>query len=382
MQKSELTTKNRLKSAFIVLVLTSALTCWSSVTFSANQPKSWFIDQIGNEHPGYRFRFKNTVNLKRVIQAQEKQFNKLMRKPGVVGTAIGWDKTGEPIIRVFSNGVSATDVPTSIDGFAVTVESIGSVYALKYACKKKNKGSSKKCLDENTTSISTTDRLRPVPNGVSIGHPNITAGTLGCIVTQGCHILALSNNHVLADSNDAFVGDLIIQPGVFDGGTYPTDNVGTLFSSVEIIMSETAFNRVDGALALVNGSDFSNTALPDGYGMPKSSWMEPQAGMSVMKYGRTTRFTQGIITGINASVNVNYKICCARFVGQVVVQADSGFSDFALAGDSGSLLVVNGGSDDRRPVGLIFALADDGSVFANPISDVISELGIDNILGY
>ncbi len=35
--------------------------------------------------------------------------------------------------------------------------------------------------------------------GVSVGHPNITAGTLGCLVEKDNEQYILSNNHVLAD---------------------------------------------------------------------------------------------------------------------------------------------------------------------------------------
>jgi hypothetical protein len=40
--------------------------------------------------------------------------------------------------------------------------------------------------------------------------------------------LMLSNNHVLADSNEGKPGDLILQPGSFDGGILSADGVATL----------------------------------------------------------------------------------------------------------------------------------------------------------
>ncbi|NIU63493.1 MAG: hypothetical protein GWN66_23410, partial [Pseudomonas stutzeri] len=64
-----------------------------------------------------------------------------------------------------------------------------------------------------------TAKWRPAPGGVSIGHVDITAGTLGCLVVRGDHIYILSNNHVLANSNEAEPGDAILQPGPHDGGT-------------------------------------------------------------------------------------------------------------------------------------------------------------------
>ena len=70
--------------------------------------------------------------------------------------------------------------------------------------------------------------MRPVPGGISIGHTEITAGTFGCLVKRGSDTYILSNNHVIANSNDAQVGDVIIQPGPVDGGTSPADDIARL----------------------------------------------------------------------------------------------------------------------------------------------------------
>ena len=61
-----------------------------------------------------------------------------------------------------------------------------------------------------------TGRIRPAPGGVSIGHRDITAGTLGCLVAKNGQTFILSNNHVLANSNEADPGDPILQPGPYD----------------------------------------------------------------------------------------------------------------------------------------------------------------------
>ena len=74
--------------------------------------------------------------------------------------------------------------------------------------------------------------------GVSIGHPNIGAGTLGCLVEKGGNHYILSNNHVLANSNDATPGDPVIQPGQEEGGTSPEDNIAILEPYREIDFRE------------------------------------------------------------------------------------------------------------------------------------------------
>src|SRR3989449_10313618 len=65
---------------------------------------------------------------------------------------------------------------------------------------------------------SRTRRIRPAPGGVSIGHIQITAGTLGVLARPNGRPVILSNNHVLANQNAGRVGDPILQPGPADGG--------------------------------------------------------------------------------------------------------------------------------------------------------------------
>ena len=106
-----------------------------------------------------------------------------------------------------------------------------------------------------------TDRWRPAPGGVSIGHYAITAGTLGCLVTKNGQTHILSNNHVLANSNNAKVGDAILQPGPHDGGTM-ADQIAALSGFVPIDFGDapvecgiaTAVEQILNALAKAMGS--------------------------------------------------------------------------------------------------------------------------------
>ena len=54
---------------------------------------------------------------------------------------------------------------------------------------------------------------RPLLIGASVGHVRVTAGTIGAFVRRGERVFLLSNNHVLAASNEASIGDFIRQPG-------------------------------------------------------------------------------------------------------------------------------------------------------------------------
>ena len=62
-----------------------------------------------------------------------------------------------------------------------------------------------------------TKKWRPAPGGVSIGHRDVTAGTLGCLVYKKGVPKVLSNNHVLGNMNKAVKDDPVYQPGVYDG---------------------------------------------------------------------------------------------------------------------------------------------------------------------
>ncbi len=206
---------------------------------------------------------------------------------------------------------------------------------------------------------------RPVPIGVSTGHPSITAGTIGCRVTDDYgNVYASSNNHVYADENRASGGDPVLQPGSYDGGVDPDDAIGTLADFQPIDFG--GFNFIGAAIALTSTDLLDNATPSDGYETPRSSPVSARIGQRVMKYGRTTSLTKGRVYAINASVLVSYESGIALFVGQIIGTP----GNFSAPGDSGSLIVIEKGSDQRRPVGLLFAGSPTITI-ANPIQFVM-----------
>lgn len=297
--------------------------------------------------------------VKAVMEIQNRYTNDIMAKAGVVGVGTGMTEDGRPAIVIFTTAEALAKgerLPLAIEEAPVVVEVTGEFKALK----------------GGGSTFDTTIRHRPAPNGVSLGHPDITAGTLGCLVTKNNTIYILSNNHVMADENQASIGDNILQPGTFDGGQDPADRIATLSAFKTIVFSTTASNVIDAAIADVdNDADVTGATEPAGYGRPRTNPINAAVGMRVKKYGRTTKQTSGRVTAINATVNVGYSTGVARFVNQIVI----GGGSFSAGGDSGSLIVVNGGSNDRRPVGLLFA-GSSTSTIANPIGAVLSEFGV------
>jgi len=229
------------------------------------------------------------------------------------------------------------------------------------------------------------DRHRPLVPGVSVGHEDITAGTLGCFVQTDAGLAILSNNHVLADENRAAIGDPIIQPADSDGGAPPEDLVARLTEYVPLQIA--GVNRVDAAVAaLEDGVDVIAGALLGGQAL-RDELVAPRDALDlgVVKVGRTTGRTAGRVTAFNVrKVVVEYDTSASmRFDGQIEVQDRAG-TDFSLGGDSGALIVT---ADEGRPVGLLFAGSDQGGddggpvTYANPIGSVLDELNATLYLG-
>jgi len=223
-------------------------------------------------------------------------------------------------------------------------------------------------------------RARPAPGGVSVGHVRITAGTIGALVTgrsapRDRRMLILSNNHVLANVNDAAFADPVLQPGPTDGGVNPADQVGVLDRFVRLDF--TAANFVDCATAWCwpDRVSLEHVYLSGGnqqHFRVGSEPIAPALEMSVTKSGRTTQVTTGRITGIGGTVNVNYTGGrTAHFQDVISITGNSGF--FSQGGDSGSLIMTN--NPDRRPVGLLFA-GGSGTTFACRIERVLEALDI------
>lgn len=223
---------------------------------------------------------------------------------------------------------------------------------------------------------SATDKFRPAPAGVSVGHVGGGAGTIACLVTKGGALFILSNNHVLADCNRATLRDLVLQPAAVDSAFNPADPqhlgdaVGRLFEYEQINFG-TGANVVDCAIAQTNPNLVEPNNL--GYGRINPTILPASLSLRVEKFGRTTSFTVGIIVDTNASMWVDYGSAGqAFFQNQIMVQSETS-NAFAFSGDSGALLVD---AVERHPVGLLFSAGDGTFALANPIDEVLSRLNV------
>jgi hypothetical protein len=227
-------------------------------------------------------------------------------------------------------------------------------------------------------------------------------GTLGALVRdQTGSQYILSNNHVLAESDQASVGDTIVHPALIDQNC--DQNAGRPVAALRYVVPlGTSQTNVDAALAEVDtGSvDPSGAILqlgePGGGANGAVAAAAPAAGLGeaispalfapgspelrVAKSGRTTGLTCSTIDAIGLSIEVDYYKDCAEtqhyyrktFTNQIGI-GGAGFSD---SGDSGALVVD---AANAEPLGLFFAGGTDdhggGFSVASPIQDVLGELG-------
>jgi len=310
-------------------------------------------------------------NLSAALDAQAQLTADFINRTGVVGTAVGSDFFGNAIVKVYLEQPGAQFLPHSFAGIDVVPEVIGKIYALGHA------PLDAEAQVEGDEQVNPRNRFsRPVPIGVSSGQGDVTAGTIGARVTDGDNVFALSNNHVFANRNLANKGDNILQPGVADGGS-GSDSFGTLHDYQEIFFCTGAVcreNKIDAAIALTSAENLGTETPSNGYGAPRTRTTAAKLNQQVQKYGRTTGHTQGKVTGINATVNVNYRTGVARFVGQIMIVGNSQL--FSTGGDSGSLIVSKGlALADRLPVGLLFAGSASNTI-ANPIDPVLDRFKV------
>jgi endonuclease G len=186
-------------------------------------------------------------------------------------------------------------------------------------------------------------RVNPLRGGASISDVyRPIAGTLGAPVRDrqtGARMI-LSNWHVFGGVYGQ-VGWPICQPGRADGGT-SADNVATL-------TRHGMTSNVDAAVAELNGTRYASSApleLPAVRGTSLA-----QLGMTVVKSGRTSRVTRGIVTGVEGTQRLYYPGFGYRVV-RHIISITPGDADLSGRGDSGALWIEEA---SMNAVGLHFA---------------------------
>ena len=215
--------------------------------------------------------------------------------------------------------------------------------------------------------------VNPITGGVSLGTHGDT-GTLGAVLRHVAtgRPVALSNWHVLANSGG---DDRAFQPGPDDGGGQPASFLGRLVGSGALDMD------VDAAVPSVDTRQVS--PLISGLGVAVTSVARPEKGLPVVKSGKETGVTYGIIESIDKLVS--YRIWGRPLRHKIRICAikpdpsRSASGSFAMRGDSGScwMLVDGNGKPTGQMIGL--HVAGDTSLklaYACVAEKVFSKLGL------
>jgi hypothetical protein len=296
----------------------------------------------------------------------------LMQQPEILGTAVGVDSAGSPVLTVYVDRESSNadrvirNLPRELNGVGVKAHLTDKFRAMAH----------------------TARQTPPIQLGTSGGWSKDLAngfccgGTLGSLVKIGSMQYILSNYHVFesdivpgGNGIVATAGDPIIQPGLIDVScsVNGAQTVGTLVKK-----SSLPGSNVDCAIArVVSGMVRTDGAILE-IGTISNTPFGAFINQAVKKSGRTTGLTHSHVSGLNATINVTYDNECAGgtaftkvFTGQIVI-ANNG-NQFLNGGDSGSLMVEDVATKPRA-IGLLFA-GSNTTAIANPIGQVLTFLG-------
>jgi endonuclease G len=143
-------------------------------------------------------------------------------------------------------------------------------------------------------------RLNPVIPGASVGGVTVSAGTIGCIVFDKADgtPYVLSNWHVL-QGPDGDLGEAVVQPGKFDDNRVARNRLGALRRSHLGAAGDCAVATIDPS------RDFDQKICE--LGLAPEELGEPELGDKVIKSGRTTGVTHGVVRRIDTMVKIDYE---------------------------------------------------------------------------
>ena len=192
-------------------------------------------------------------------------------------------------------------------------------------------------------------RRRP---GISVAHRAVSAGTLGAIVydNQTGEPYMLSNWHVL-HGPEGKLGDRVLQPGRHDGGSVRKSVAGRLVRSHLGLAG-------DCAVASIEGRGIDDKVLE--LGVTPTRFGKVNLGDKVVKSGRTTAVTHGIVGRVGVVVRLGYGSAGFHDIGgfEIRPNADKPADELEISkgGDSGSVWLIDDDSEHADVVvGLHFA---------------------------
>lgn len=210
-------------------------------------------------------------------------------------------------------------------------------------------------------------RIDPIRPGVSVANKKVSAGTIGCIVfdkTDGTPYV-LSNWHVL-NGPSGQIGDDIVQPGPHDDNRTTQNQLGKLVRSHLGAAGDCAIASIENRKFIPEILDLSVKVEAIG---------EPELNDKVIKSGRTTAVTHGIVSRIHTMTRIDYGGAVGeQTIGGFEIEVDPANppdnGEVSMGGDSGSVWMfkTNQGKAGKVMAGLHFA----GEGVGNPHEHAIA----------
>lgn len=153
--------------------------------------------------------------------------------------------------------------------------------------------------------VNRRERVEPLIGGVTIGGQHGRGGTLGAVVwdKRDGSLCILSNWHAIAGT-EARKGDACIQPALFDGGIAAQDRIGILKRWCIDEHADAALAELTHERPYCSGDILGEGKIVRVKGIKGLS--RNHLGLRVVKYGRTTGKTVGIIDGVGMSIGLNF----------------------------------------------------------------------------
>lgn len=278
-----------------------------------------------------------------------------LKDPNITSVGIGYKKkNGKPTKEIAIQftveqkaepeqleRLNTTLIPKSINigGVEVPTDVIQRKFAVEYRLVAETQASDRK------------RRIDPIFPGVSVANVRESAGTIGCIVydrTNGTPYI-LSNWHVL-HGPEGVIGDEIVQPGPHDDNRMHLNHLGKLVRSH-------LGHAGDCAIATIEDREFRPSIMELKVVMEKLG--DPELGDKVVKSGRTTGVTHGIVSRIHVITKIDYGGSTGeQEVGGFEIELDPDMppdnGEVSMGGDSGSVWLFK--SDTGKATNIIAGL--------------------------
>lgn len=245
----------------------------------------------------------------------------------------------QPASELESLGTQLLPETIEIDGFRVSTDVLQRDFKPSYTV-----------IETEGVSDDRKSRLDPFYPGASVSHYLGSAGTVGAVVFDsdtGAPCI-LSNWHVL-HGNSGSVGDKVVQPGPHDDNDVASNGCG------ELLRSHLGAAG-DCAIARIRGREFEQEIYK--LGVVPEQIAQVDLDDRVVKSGRTTDVTHGLVRRIDVMVKLNYggatgvlSIGCFEIgVDPDRLPADG---EVSRGGDSGSAWMI---SKDGNPTSIFAGL--------------------------